>query len=235
MKNAVGADSSAKSVLLLFFVPVCFLANTFLFYFAFTHTTIANAVLTHYTAPIFVALMAPIFLKERILRTAWFAIILSSIGLWLILGTPASGEGISLADSERRGIIAGVLSGLAYASLILIVRGIASKYAPLFIVFIQNTLVALILLPFVLKIHLTLQAFPYIVTLGVIHSTIAPLLYVQGFKSVKANEAAILGYLEPVGAIILALIFLHEVPGIAALLGGSLILYSGIMMIRSRG
>lgn len=34
---------------------------------------------------------------------------------------------------------------------------------------------------------------------------------------------AILGYFEPVGAIILALIFLHEVPDIKALLGGALI------------
>lgn len=235
MRGAVKPDTSTNSVLLLALVPICFLANTFLFYFAFTHTTIANAVLTHYTAPIFVALMAPIFLKEKILKTAWLAIILSSIGLWFILGTPGSGEGISLGDSERLGIIAGVLSGLAYALIILIVRGIASKYSALFIVFIQNTLVALVLLPFILKMHLTLQSLPYIITLGIVHSTIAPLLYVQGFKSVKANEAAILGYFEPVGAIILALIFLHEVPGIKALLGGALILYSGYMVLRSRG
>ena len=75
----------------------------------------------------------------------------------------------------------------------------------------------------------TAQSLPYILILGIVHSTIAPFLYVQGFHSVKANEAAILGYLEPVGAIILALIFLHEIPGVNALLGGALILYSGLM------
>jgi drug/metabolite transporter (DMT)-like permease len=234
MRSAVRTDNSANSVFLLTLVPVCFLANMLLFYFAFTHTTIANAVLTHYTAPIFVVLMAPVFLKEKILKTTWLTIILSSIGLWFILGTPAPDEGISLGDSDRRGIIAGIFSGLAYALIILIIRGIASKYSSLFIIFIQNGIVALLLLPFMLKVHLTLQSLPYLITLGIVHSTIAPLLYVQGFKSVKANEAAILGYFEPVGAIILALIFLHEVPGIRALLGGALILYSGYMVLRSR-
>jgi drug/metabolite transporter (DMT)-like permease len=70
--------------------------------------------------------------------------------------------------------------------------------------------------------------------MGVLHSTLAPLLYVQGFRSVKANEAAILGYFEPVGAIILALIVLHEVPGLTALLGGVLILFSGYMILKAR-
>jgi drug/metabolite transporter (DMT)-like permease len=232
-KEAIRANNNPNSIFLLLLIPVCFLANTFLFYFAFMHTTIANAVFTHYTAPVFVALMAPIFLKEKILKTTWLAIILSSIGLWLILvGTPTSGEWISSGDSERNGIIAGLFSGLAYAVIILIVKGIVSKYSSLFIIFIQNALVALLLLPVVVKIPLDLESLPYVITIGIIHSTIAPLLYVQGFKSVKANEAAILGYFEPVGATILALIFLHEVPNIKALLGGALILYSGYMTIR---
>ena len=53
-------------------------------------------------------------------------------------------------------------------------------------------------------------------------------------RSVKANEAAILGYFEPVGAILLALIFFREVPGKIALLGGALILYSGYMILKAR-
>lgn len=235
IKNAVKENNSINNLLLLILVPVFFLANTFFFFYAFKHTTIAKAVLTHYTAPIFVAFMAPFFLKEKNLRTTWLAILLSSIGLWFIISTSASGEEISFSNSESRGIIAGVLSGFSYAFLILIIRSIASKFSSLFIIFIQNVLVAVFLLPFIFNSGLGMQHLPYIVTLGVVHSTIAPFLYVRGFKKVKANEAAILGYFEPVGAIILALIFLHEVPGMQALLGGILILYSGFMVIRARG
>jgi drug/metabolite transporter (DMT)-like permease len=222
------------NTLFLLLSPLCFIANTMLFYFAFRNTTIANAVLSHYTAPIFVAIMAPLLLKEKIKRTTWIAIILSSIGLWSILGGTNPFSNISADSREGLGIIAGAMSGLAYAFLILIVKRIASVYSSLFITFIQNGITAIILLPFVLGTVVPSQALPYLLIMGIFHSTIAPVLYVQGFRSVKANEAAILGYFEPVGATILAFIFLHEVPGIEALLGGALILYSGYMIIMKR-
>jgi drug/metabolite transporter (DMT)-like permease len=235
IKGAVKVNNNPQNIFFLILIPIFFIANTLLFFYAFRNTTIANAVLTHYTAPIFVALLAPVFLHEKILKKAWYAIILSSIGLWFILGMPISGGTLSFSDSERLGIIAGVLSGLAYALLIIMIRQIASKFSTLFIICMQNCLVVLILLPFVYTIPLTVQSLPYMLTLGVVHSTFAPFLYVQGFHSVKANEAAILGYLEPVGAILLAMIFLHELPGFRALLGGALILLSGYMIVNSRG
>ncbi len=223
-----------KNALFLVLSPLCFMANALLFYYAFRNTTIANAVLTHYTAPVFVAVLAPVLLKERLHKTTWLAILISSIGLWLILGgSPQAGETFHYSR-EHRGIIAGALSGLAYAFLILIIRRIAPLYSSLFITFIQNGIVSLVLLPFVLRVQVSMEYLPYLITMGIVHSTIAPLLYVQGFRTVKANEAAILGYLEPVGATVLAYALLHEVPGLTALFGGILIVYSGYMILRVR-
>jgi drug/metabolite transporter (DMT)-like permease len=235
LKQILKAESSSNRVLLFILIPVCTAANTFLFYFAFTHTTIANAVLSHYTAPIFVALMAPIFLKEQSHKTTWLAILLSSLGLWLMLWMPSSGGAVSLSAGERQGIIAGACSGFAYACIILMLRTLALKYMSIVIIFIQNSMVAIFLLPFVLNISVPSQSLPYLFILGVVHSIIAPLLYTQGFKSVRANEAAILGYFEPVGATILAFIFLSEVPGLYALIGGALILCSGYLILRYKG
>jgi drug/metabolite transporter (DMT)-like permease len=231
LKGSLKNADTMNNLLLLSLIPFFFLANTFLFFFAFKNTTIANSVLTHYTAPIFVALFAPIFLKERIFRTTWVAIVLSSLGLWLILGMPEFTELFFSNDGNTRGIIAGALSGLAYAFIILTVRGIASRFSALFIVFVQNLIVALVLLPFIIGTEITYQALPYLITMGFVHSTIAPLLYVEGIKTVKANEAAVLGYFEPVGAIILAFIFLHEAPESIALIGGVLIIFSGVMIL----
>jgi drug/metabolite transporter (DMT)-like permease len=233
VKQTLKAESGRHRLFLFILVPACTFFNTFLFYFAFTHTTIANAVLSHYTAPIFVALMAPIFLKEQSHRTTWIAILLSSLGLWFMIWRPESGD-ISISATERYGIIAGACSGIAYACIILMLRTLASKYMSIVIIFIQNSMIAVFLLPFVLDISIPAQSLPYLIALGILHSTLAPFLYTQGFKSVKANEAAILGYFEPVGATILAFIFLHETPGLAALIGGSLILLSGYMILRAR-
>ncbi len=141
---------------------------------------------------------------------------------------------VTLSSTEKMGIIAGALSGLAYAFLIILIRRVASCYSSLFITFIQNGIVALVLLPFIINLEVTMHALPYLLFMGVVHSTIAPILYVQGFRSVKANEAAILGYCEPVGASILAFIFFHEVPGMTALLGGAMILLSGYLILRAR-
>ncbi len=139
---------------------------------------------------------------------------------------------ISGRSSAQLGILAGALSGLAYAFLIIIVKKIAPVYSSLFIIFVQNCITALVLLPFVLSMPFPLEYIPYLLVLGIFHSTLAPMLYVQGFRSVKANEAAILGYFEPVGATVLAFIFLHEIPNIQALAGGGLIIYSGYMIIK---
>lgn len=234
VKKEFGASGINGRILLFIGIPLSSLANVLLFYFAFTHTTIANAVLSHYTAPIFVALTAPIFLKEKSHKTTWLAILLSSVGLWLMLWMPQSGMTMSLSGSERQGIIAGAFSGLAYAIIILAVKALAPIYSSLFIISMQNSIMAVLLLPFILKAALPLQALPYLIIMGVVHSTIAPIIYVQGFKSVRADEAAILGYFEPVGAAVLAFIFLREVPGVFALLGGALILLSGYLVLKGR-
>ncbi len=234
VKKELDVSGRANKILLFIGIPAGSLANVLLFYFAFAHTTIANAVLSHYTAPVFVAIMAPLFLKERNHKTIWTAIMLSTVGMWLILWIPSSGRVIPMSGSERNGIIAGASSGFAYALIILMLRALASRYSPLFIIFIQNSVMSIILLPFILIINFPLKSLPYLIMMGVVHSTIAPILYVQGFKSVKANEAAILGYFEPVAAIILAFIVLNEVPGITALFGGALVLFSGYLILKAR-
>ncbi|MFA4829254.1 MAG: EamA family transporter [Thermodesulfovibrionales bacterium] len=43
-----------------------------------------------------------------------------------------------------------------------------------------------------------------------------------------------LGYIEPVSAIILSMIFLSEMPGINSIIGGVLIIFSGYLTLRER-
>jgi len=198
--------------------------NTFSFYYAFKNTTIANSVLTHYTAPIIVAFLAPYFLGEKITKRIILVIILASAGLWIML------DGFSVQGSHTSGIAAGVLSGFAYAMIVLFARRYARDFNPLVLSFFTNIFIALMLLPFIREIPL--EAVWSILFVGIVHNTIAPVLYYRGLQTVTANRASVLGYLEPVCAIIFSMIFLSEIPGMHSLAGGVLIIFSGYLTMR---
>ena len=201
------------------------LVNTFTYFYAFKHTTIANAVLTHYTAPAIVAFLAPFFLKEKITIKIIFVIIIASIGLWIML------DGFSLKESQIAGIIAGLISGLAYAIIIIFLRIHSQNFNPLVLSFFTNITIAILFLPFIREFPLhSLWSYLF---MGIVHSTIAPILYFKGLQYVTANKAAVLGYLEPVCAILLSMIFLKEIPGIYSILGGMLIIFSGYLTLRN--
>lgn len=211
------------------------LLNTFSFFYAYQNTTIANAVLTHYTAPVVVAFLAPIFLKEKFTIRLLLAIAVATAGLWIMLDISAS-QFINLmiaGDKNTAGILAGLLSGLAYAVLIILIRIFVRDLNPVVITFFQNLFIALILLPFIKipdNFGSVLWAFAI---MGILHWTIAPILYLKGMKKVTASKTAILGYLEPVCAILLGVIFLSESINYQTIIGGLMILLSGYLTIFS--
>ncbi len=223
-----------KAFLGLFVLAIISLINTFTFFYSYKNTTIANAVLTHYTAPIMVALLSPIFLKEKLTIKILIAVFLATTGLWIMLDMSLKEfcELLIAGDRNTAGIFAGLLSGFAYALLVIIIRVIAQKVNPLVMTFFQNLTIAVILLPFMdfsVNFYSALWA---LLIMGIVHSTIAPVLYFRGMKDVNANRAAILGYLEPVCAIFLGIIFLGEIINYKTIIGGSLILFSGYMTIK---
>jgi drug/metabolite transporter (DMT)-like permease len=198
--------------------------NTFTYFYAFKNSTIANAVLTHYTAPVIVAFLAPLFLKEVITRRIVIAIIIASIGLWIML------DGFSFKENQMAGIMAGLVSGLAYAIIIIFLRIQSQNFNPLVLAFFTNVTITILLLPFIREFPL--KALWSYLFMGIVHSTIAPILYFKGLQHVTANRAAVLGYIEPVGAIIIGIIFLSEHPPSISLVGGALIIFSGYLTLR---
>jgi drug/metabolite transporter (DMT)-like permease len=199
--------------------------NSLTFFYAFTATTIANAVLTHYTAPVIVAFLAVVFLKERITPAVIVAIILASVGLWVML------DGLSIQSGQASGIAAGLVSGVAYALIVIIARQYGRQYRPIMLTFIVNVTIIMLLAPFIREFPVdALWSFLF---MGIVHSTAAPVLYYRGLQEVSATRTAVLGYLEPVCAILLSMAFLHETPGMNSLFGGGLIVCSGYLTVRA--
>ncbi|HAK89676.1 MAG: hypothetical protein A2X55_04615 [Nitrospirae bacterium GWB2_47_37] len=228
-----------KNIVYFLALGLVSLINTFLFFYAYKHTSIANAVLTHYTAPVIVAFLAPVFLRERLTMKILLAVAVATAGLWIMLGVSA-GELFRLAvagDRNTGGIIAGLFSGLAYAILIILIRILAKDFNPLVLTFFQNLIIAAVLAPFVFSTPRLLDsltsAWWVFAVMGVVHSTVAPVLYFRGMRDVTAGKTAILGYLEPVCAIFLGALFLSEAVNLTTVIGGAMILFSGYLTIRS--
>lgn len=199
------------------------LLNTFTFFFAYQNTTIANAILTHYTAPVFVAFLAALLLKEKLTIKIIAVIAIASFGLWIML------NGFSLEKGHGLGTISGLISGLMYAMIIIILRAQAINFHPLVLAFFSNLVIVFLLAPFIREFPVNLLWI--FVTMGIVHSTIAPVLYFKGLQTVSANKAAVLGYMEPVMAITLSAIFLSEKPSAATIFGGLLIILSGCITL----
>jgi drug/metabolite transporter (DMT)-like permease len=146
-----------------------------------------------------------------------------------------SSGGLRLGGTHASGIFAGTVSGIAYAVLIMVSRKLSRMmmHRKAVIVLLWLTAAATAPAAFVIEYHLSWMSVVILLTGGLVHSTIAPLLYFSALRLVMAQHAAVLGYIEPLAAVPLAFLLLGEVPSLSSLGGGFLILVSGYLVIRA--
>ncbi len=214
----------------LILLAVSLLLNNYFYFAAFHHTSIAIAVFTHYTAPIFVAFLAPFLLAEKFEKRLLLPLTVALLGLAIIL---APDFNFNLSAADATGALYGVASGLAYAFTLIFAKRLTSKLSPLALVFGQSFFMILVLSPFFAFNSLfslpTLSWF-WLIGLGLTHCALAPLLYLSGLSHIKAQYAAIIGYLEPLSAVFLGLLLAHEAPSWSTWMGGASILFSGALI-----
>ena len=222
-----------KAWLLFAALAVGSTTNNLTYFYALAHTTVSNAVFTHYTAPVFVAVLAPLLIAERLQRVTLLSLPLATAGMIMIV---VSSGGMRLGSEHLPGIIAGTVSGVAYAFLIIVSRKLSQMLLHHVAIIVLLWITILITAPFAyfLDYTLTLRSAGLLLLAGLLHSTVAPLMYFNALRHVIAQHAAILGYMEPLAAIPLAFLFLSETPPPAAIAGGLLILVSGYFIVRSR-
>jgi drug/metabolite transporter (DMT)-like permease len=179
-------------------------------------TTAANAILLQYTAPIYVALLAPRFLKESTHARDWLFIALALGGMSLFFLDQLSTAGMW-------GNLAGLVSGAFFALLIIALRA-QKDSSPVESVILGNILAALICLPFMFGPLPSLQGWLSLIVLGTVQLALAYYCYTLGIKQVGALSAVIITTIEPIMNPLWVIWGVGEVPGPWALVGGALIL-----------
>ncbi|GAB6101117.1 EamA family transporter [Thermococcus atlanticus] len=199
------------------------LALNWVFLFtAFLYTTIAEAVLVYYTAPIIAVIISARFLGEKITGTRVFLIALAFMGVITIM----SGEGVSTAN---KGLILALLAAFFYALIPNLGRFLSGMDSEV-LTFSQLAVAAAILAPFVSVAGVSSGgiSWPAVGVLVVVHTVLALLLYMKGLREVEVNEAALLSYLDPLSAVVYAFLIFGEIPSLRTAVGGLLILSASL-------
>lgn len=193
-------------------------------------SSVAVALVTIYTAPLYLAVLAPLLLGERRSRTALVALAPALAGICLIAGA-ADGGG---AHVRLAAIACGVGSGVLYALLIVTTKQLTRTLPSVTVQFWQCVAAAAALAgPVALGGRVVPQGveIPLVAVLGVVYTGGGYFLFVALTARVKAQAAGILMYLEPVSAALLAWLLLGQPLSPQVVAGGALVVAAGVAVI----
>jgi drug/metabolite transporter (DMT)-like permease len=191
--------------------------------------SVAVAILTVYTAPIFLAVLAPLLLPEARSRIGLVALAVSAPGLVLIALAGEEGAGVNPAA-----IGTGLGAALTYALLVIWTKSLVHNIAPVAVAFWSYAIVAVLVLPFAVAGGDFLPhgaEWVYVLALGALLTAASGVLYMRALKDVTAQAAGLLAYLDPVSASFLAWAILGQHLGWQVVVGGLAVLGGGALVV----
>jgi drug/metabolite transporter (DMT)-like permease len=204
--------------------------NILTFFAAIHYTTVAIAVLSHYVAPILIAIAAP-YIDRTSARGVVPAAIVALAGLVIVLepwATPAEGAAI--------GATLGVLSAVCYAGNMFVVRRLAIRIgAPKAMAY--HSLVAAVLLAPMLLVGLDEINLSGVALLGSGAVTIGAgsgVMFAIGLARIGSARAAVLCFAEPLVAVAVGVVAWHEPLRPLVFVGGALVLGAGVYVVISQ-
>ncbi len=226
-------------------LPLLLLSGVFLgFHFAtwitsLRYTSVPSSAVLVTTSPLWVALLAPIFLKEKITRTVAIGLAIALVGSVVVGGGDAcqlSSSGLNcenLAQALQAKNLLGnglALAGAWFAAFYLIigrkVRGGLSLLSYAFVVYGTAAITLLLMVTFSRQ-SLTGYApstFLFFAALAIFPQLLGHSSFNWALKFIPAAMVSLALLGEPISSSILAVIILHEPPTILEVIGGVLIL-----------
>jgi drug/metabolite transporter (DMT)-like permease len=203
------------------------LSAMYCFFYAIAHLQLGKAVLLNYSSPLFIALIALLWLKEKASARIMFAIALGFIGICFILKPDA---GI-LDRAAWVGLLSAVLAAIAMVT----VRDLSSTEPTTRIVFyfsVTSTLISAVPLFWAWQIpslHLVL-----VMAGAGLAATLGQLLLTYSYSLAPAPQIGPYTYSAVVFAALNGWIFWDERPDAYSVLGALLVIGAGVITLQGR-
>lgn len=203
------------------------MAADWLFLFeAYAQIGVSLGMLINYCGPVIVVALSPLIFQERVTWEKIAALLAALMGVFLISGQAAA-EGAS-----AWGLICAGLSALSYSAMVIFnklskeVTGIENATWQLFFAF--ATVAVFVGCKQGYAMEIASKEWLPIVWLGLLNTGASCYFYFSSIGRLPVQTVAICGYLEPLSAVLLAVVFLGEtmlplqILGAALIIGGAL-------------
>jgi drug/metabolite transporter (DMT)-like permease len=205
-----------------------------------TVSTSGTGILLQYTGPIFCALFAWLFQGRTIGGRTVLAMAIATGGIIIMIAGNVSAPAISSTSSQPLpgwvGPVAGLLSGVAFGALILVLERVdrsAGGVNPYIVVLINNGGTAMLLAPLCLwqgtLTDVSSRQLVVVALTGVIQLAIPYVLFQLALRRVKPVDASLLILLEPVLNPVWIALFADELPRFGTIIGGAALLVAMII------
>ena len=186
------------------------------------------------TAPVVVALLSAVFLKEAFTRQSFFALTLALAGTACLVGAP---RGSGAPGDLAAGILLALGSATGYAVVTLLGRSVAGRHHPLRAAIVSFGAGALALLPLAHPLAAAAIHDPRVWGLllyaGAVPTAVSYTLFFLGMRYIRASTASVLTLIEPLTATVLACLLFGERLGDSGLFGAGLLFGAIALLYRS--
>jgi drug/metabolite transporter (DMT)-like permease len=180
-------------------------------------TTAANAIVLQYTAPLFVFLYSRLVLSQRITKPYAIALAVSMAGVAVIsFGT--------VGDPQMAGVLLALASGVFFAIYMVNLPNM-NETSPVYLTWLNNFVCALILLLLVKsRLAVSMKEGFTLFIMGAVQLALPYYFFSKGVLTLSLQEAALIALIEPVLNPLWVALAIGEIPSLATLAGGGMIL-----------
>jgi len=195
------------------------------YFYSLQVSNVSIAIIALFTYPIITTLIEPLFFRSRLQKVNLFTSALVTVGVIILVPE------FSLENNYTLGLVIGLISALFYALRNLVSKRLVTTNRGDSTLVVQLLFAAFFLSPSLLfyNFRIDINTIWLILALSLITTTLGHTLFLLALKRLTTSTASILASLQPVYAIILAVIFIDEKLELNVIIGGVLILMAVII------